>query len=97
MHQASPFTTYGFGDEKMGRIGMGEGRRVELHELHIDHPRSSTIGNGDPIATCTPRIRRTQKNLPQSSSRQNSVAGYAALHLPAGLLIQICAHTGQWS
>ena len=66
---------------------------MELHELHVDHPRSGTIGDGDPITTRPGRIRRAQENLPQSARGQHGMACHTALHVPGGLLKQIRSHT----
>ena len=76
-------------------IGMGEGRGVELHELHVDHPCPGAIGDGDAIATRARRVRRAQENLSQSASGQHGMPCHAALDLPGGLLIQIRPHTAQ--
>jgi hypothetical protein len=55
------------GDEEVGRVLLGEHRRVELHVLEVDQARADAVGHRDPVAHAPRLVRRVQEDLPEAA------------------------------
>ncbi len=74
VQQVGTLAAQGLGQEQSGVLLAVEGRRVELHELHVAHHRASPVGHGMSVARGHQRVGRASEHLAGPAAGQHDGA-----------------------